>query len=74
MTAPLSRISLLLAIVLFVAALFQKQIAEAVQVLTTQFTPEIPLGEYLVPIATRKTVKGILTAPVPVFWNVEVGK
>lgn len=30
MTAPLSRISLLLAIVLFVAALFQKQIAEAV--------------------------------------------
>jgi peptide/nickel transport system substrate-binding protein len=52
----------------------QKEIAEAVQVLTTQFTPEIPLGEYLVPIATRKSVKGILTAPVPVFWNVEVGK
>jgi peptide/nickel transport system substrate-binding protein len=52
----------------------QKAIAEQVQVLTTQFTPEIPLGEYLIPIATRKTVSGVLAAPVPVFWNIELKK
>jgi peptide/nickel transport system substrate-binding protein len=52
----------------------QKAITEEIQVLTTQFTPEIPLGEFLLPIATRKTVTGILTAPVPVFWNIAIGK
>ena len=31
----------------------------------------INLGQYYQPIATRKTISGILTAPVPVFWNVE---
>ncbi len=31
----------------------------------------IHLGQYYVPIATRKNVSGILTAPAPVFWNIE---
>jgi peptide/nickel transport system substrate-binding protein len=52
----------------------QKAIAEQIQILTTKFTPEIPLGEYLVPIATRKNVTGVLIAPVPVMWNIEVKK
>ncbi|MFM9974926.1 MAG: ABC transporter substrate-binding protein, partial [Beijerinckiaceae bacterium] len=52
----------------------QKAIAEAVQVRTIAVTPEIPLGEYLLPVAMRKNIKGFLSAPVPVFWNVEVGK
>jgi peptide/nickel transport system substrate-binding protein len=49
----------------------QKQIAEAVQVRDTEITTHIFLGQWYQPIATRKTVTGIMTAPVPVFWNLE---
>ena len=49
----------------------QKQIAEAVQVRDTQITTHLFLGQWYQPIAARKNVTGILTAPVPVFWNVE---
>jgi peptide/nickel transport system substrate-binding protein len=52
----------------------QKAIAEAVQLRVIEFTPEIPVGEYLAPVAMRKNVKGFLTAPVPVLWNVEITK
>ncbi len=52
----------------------QKEIAEAVQKRNIEITAEIPVGEYVQPIATRKNVKGILMAPVPVMWNVEVTK
>ena len=34
----------------------------------------IPVGEYVQPIAIRKNVKGLLMAPVPVHWNIEVTK
>ena len=50
----------------------QKTIAEAVQKRAIEMTPNIPLGEYLQPLAHRKTVSGILTASVPVFWNIEM--
>jgi peptide/nickel transport system substrate-binding protein len=49
----------------------QKEIAEAVQVRTTQITTHVFLGQWYQPIAARKNVTGVLTAPVPVFWNVE---
>ncbi|MBA7482924.1 Glutathione-binding protein GsiB [subsurface metagenome] len=52
----------------------QKAIAEAVQVRAIEMTPEIPVGEYLAPVALRKNVKGFLIAPAPVFWNVEITK
>ena len=48
----------------------QKAIAEAVQVRVIEYTPEIPVGEYLQPAAMRKNVKGYLSSPVAVFWNV----
>jgi peptide/nickel transport system substrate-binding protein len=48
----------------------QKAIAEAVQVRATQWTSHIFLGQWYQPIAARSNVSGILTAPVPVFWNV----
>ncbi len=48
----------------------QKEIAEAVQVQATKMTSHINLGQWYQPIASRKTVEGILTAPVPVFWNI----
>ena len=50
----------------------QKAIADAVQKRAIEMTPNIPLGEYLAPMAHRKSVSGILNAPVPVFWNVEL--
>jgi peptide/nickel transport system substrate-binding protein len=52
----------------------QKAIAEAVQLRAIETTPEIPVGEYVQPVAMRKNVKGFIIAPVPVFWNIEVTK
>ena len=48
----------------------QKAIAEAIQVRATQATSHIHLGQWYQPIAARKSVSGVLTAPVPVFWNI----
>jgi peptide/nickel transport system substrate-binding protein len=48
----------------------QKEIAEAAQVRNTQATTHLFLGQWYQPIAARKNVNGIMTAPVPVFWNV----
>jgi peptide/nickel transport system substrate-binding protein len=50
----------------------QKAVAEAVQVRATQWTPHIHLGQWYQPIAARNHLSGILTAPVPVFWNIEM--
>ena len=52
----------------------QKAIAEAVQLRSIEVTPEIPVGEYVTPVAMRNNVKGFLIAPVPVFWNIEITK
>lgn len=49
----------------------QKAIAEAVQLRWREVVTHVHLGQYYVPIATRKNISGILTAPAPVFWNVE---
>ena len=38
----------------------QKAIAEAVQLRVIEYTPEIPVGEYVQPVAMRKNVKGFL--------------
>jgi peptide/nickel transport system substrate-binding protein len=52
----------------------QKVIAEAVQARNMVITAEIPVGEYLQPLAMRKNVTGLLIAPAPVFWNIEITK
>jgi peptide/nickel transport system substrate-binding protein len=49
----------------------QKQVADAVQKREREVVTHIWLGQWYQPIAARKSVTGILTAPVPVFWNVE---
>ena len=49
----------------------QKAIAEAVQVRDTEVTTHLYLGQWYQPAGSRKNVTGILTAPAPVFWNVE---
>jgi peptide/nickel transport system substrate-binding protein len=48
----------------------QKAIAEAIQVRETEAVTHIPLGQWFLPSAMRKTVDGVLPAPAPVFWNV----
>ena len=50
----------------------QKAIAEAVQVRATQAVSHVSLGQWYQPIAARKSVAGILTTPVPVFWNIAI--
>jgi peptide/nickel transport system substrate-binding protein len=50
----------------------QKAIAEAVQVRATQAVSHINLGQWYQPVAARTNVSGILTAPAPVFWNIEI--
>ncbi len=52
----------------------QKEIAEAVQKRNIEITAEIPVGEYVQPLALRKNVKGLVFAPAPVFWNLELTK
>lgn len=49
----------------------QKEIAAKVQEHWKQAVTHVHLGQYFVPIATRANISGILTAPAPVFWNVE---
>jgi peptide/nickel transport system substrate-binding protein len=49
----------------------QKEIAADVQVRNTQVTTHVFLGQWYQPAAVRKNVSGVLTTPVPVFWNVE---
>ncbi|HMK81670.1 MAG TPA: ABC transporter substrate-binding protein [Xanthobacteraceae bacterium] len=49
----------------------QKAIVEAVQLREREVVTHIHLGQYYQPIATTQHVSGILTAPVPVFWNVD---
>jgi peptide/nickel transport system substrate-binding protein len=49
----------------------QKEVAEAVQLREREVVTHIWLGQWYQPIAARKNVTSILTAPVPVFWNVE---
>jgi peptide/nickel transport system substrate-binding protein len=52
----------------------QKEIADAVQQRNIEITAEIPVGEYVSPLALRKNVKGLVFAPAPVFWNIELTK
>lgn len=48
-----------------------KALATEVQKLAMDNVVVVPLGEFSVVAAARKSLKGILDAPVPVFWNVE---
>ena len=50
----------------------QKAIAEAVQVRVSEVVTHIYLGQWYQPSAHKNNVVGILAAPAPVFWNVEL--
>lgn len=47
------------------------ELAKQVQGLAMDNVVVVPLGEFAVVAAARSSLKGILDAPVPVFWNIE---
>ena len=49
----------------------QFAIAEQVQKRIMDLGVTVPLGQYLQPMARRKTVSGNIESPIPVFWSVE---
>ena len=51
----------------------QKAIAEQVQLRWAENPSHIYLGQWYQPAAMRKSVNGVVTAPVTVFWNVTKG-
>jgi peptide/nickel transport system substrate-binding protein len=50
----------------------QKAIAEAVQVRATEMVSHIPLGQWYQRSLMRKNLVGMMQAPAPVFWNMEL--
>ena len=48
----------------------QKKIAEEIQTEAFQSVPYIPTGQFVIPTAYRKTLSGVLNAPIIFFWNV----
>jgi peptide/nickel transport system substrate-binding protein len=50
----------------------RKRLAEQVQLRAIEIGTHVPLGEYVLPVAARKNVKGLLAGPqTMVLWNVE---
>ncbi len=48
----------------------QKELAMKVQDMAMDLVTYIPIGQYKEPIAYRDNVKGVIQAPVVVFWNI----
>ena len=49
----------------------QFALAEQIQKRVLDLGVTVPLGQFVQPLARRKTVSGNVTSPVTVFWNVE---
>ena len=49
----------------------RKKIAEEIQARAFEVVPYIPTGQWISPTAFRKNLKGVLTAPAFLMWNVE---
>jgi peptide/nickel transport system substrate-binding protein len=49
----------------------RKALAEQAQVRAMEIGTHVPVGEYQVPVAARKSIKGIVTGYFLVLWNVE---
>ena len=50
----------------------RKQLAEDIQKLAYDEVPYVPWGEFVTPAAVRKNVRGMLTFPAPLLWNVSI--
>ena len=48
----------------------QKAAAAAVQARANEIVAYVPIGQFYTPIAYRKSLSGVIEAPVPFFWNI----
>jgi peptide/nickel transport system substrate-binding protein len=48
----------------------QKAVAEQVQLRALETVPYIPLGQIFQPTAARSEIRGFVTSPLALFWNV----
>jgi peptide/nickel transport system substrate-binding protein len=49
----------------------QKAVAEQIQLQAVNLIGTIPLGQFYQPVAYRKALSGMLTAPYPIAWNLK---
>jgi len=49
----------------------QAAIAEQIQIHMLSYPTHVPLGQFLTPMAMRKSLTGLLSAPAFAFWNME---
>jgi len=49
----------------------RRAIAEQLRGRAVEFVPYAPVGQFSVPIAYRKDIRGLLEVPLPVMWNVD---
>ncbi|MHC4046797.1 ABC transporter substrate-binding protein [Bradyrhizobium vignae] len=49
----------------------QRAIAEAIQVASVEYPTYVILGQFYIPTARRKTIRGNVQSPVTVLWNIE---
>jgi peptide/nickel transport system substrate-binding protein len=49
----------------------QQKTAAAIQVEAFDDVPYIPVGQFLIPTAFRKSIDGVIVSPVVVQWNIE---
>src|SRR5256714_296432 len=50
----------------------QKQLAEEIQKIAYDEGMDVPVGQWGLPTAYRKSVSGVLQFPAPLFWNVSI--
>jgi peptide/nickel transport system substrate-binding protein len=51
----------------------RKQVAAEIQRVALDEVTYVPWGQWVLPTALRKNVRGVLQFPAPVFWNVSIG-
>ncbi|MFI4987607.1 MAG: ABC transporter substrate-binding protein, partial [Alphaproteobacteria bacterium] len=51
----------------------QKKGAAEIQIEAFKELPYIPTGQFVIPTAFRKNLKGVIVAPILFLWNVEKG-
>lgn len=48
----------------------QRAIAQEVEALAFEEMPYATTGQFFIPYAVRQSVRGLVEAPLPVFWGV----
>lgn len=49
----------------------RREIVAQIQMEAQALVPIVPVGQFFAPIAYRRNVVGMLSTPVPLFWNIE---